>query len=132
MTGPPIGFAQGLAQGGTPDTAILARPPKMKLFSTSGHAGSEIVDISEKLKIFGGVLNGYPGNSGMWRSLEGRRKGLWGHIPTAARRLGYSPLGEERWRGRGAIIERIVDRLADYMEEMIAGTRVAEVPPFFK
>lgn len=35
--------------------------------------------------------------------------------------------------GKGAaFIERIVDRLADYMEEMMAGTRVAEVPPFFE
>ena len=31
-----------------------------------------------------------------------------------------------------AFIERTVDRLADYMEEMIVGTRVAEVPPFFE
>ncbi|MCS5540256.1 MAG: hypothetical protein NZ804_09720, partial [Roseibacillus sp.] len=31
-----------------------------------------------------------------------------------------------------AFIERIVDRLADYMEEMMAGTREAEVPPFFE
>ena len=31
-----------------------------------------------------------------------------------------------------AFIERIVDRLADYMEEMVEGRRVAEVPPFFE
>ena len=55
LAGPPIGFAQGLAQGGAPDTAILARSSQMELFSTSCHAGNEIEDISEKLKSFGRV-----------------------------------------------------------------------------
>src|SRR5216117_2432822 len=55
---------------------------------------------------------------------ENVRTAIWTEQPDAKPGMATAPQGQ-------AFIERIVERVANYLQEMIDGKRVAAIPPFF-